>query len=72
MMFALGSFGSSGGNDSNDEPTQIETQTQDESQASTQKKAGFVESITKDGLDKKVAKKAKKILKEKIGFKKIE
>lgn len=72
IMLAVGSFGSSDNNDSNDKPTQIETQTQDESQANTQKKVGFVESITKDGLDKKVAKKAKKILKEKIGFKKIE
>lgn len=72
VMLAVWSLGSSDSNDSNDEPTQIETQTQDESQAGTQKKAGFVESIAKDGLDKKVAKKAKKILKEKIGFKKIE
>ena len=69
VMLAVGSLGSSDNNDSSDEPTKIETQTQDESQANTQKKAGFVESITKDGLDKKVAKKAKKILKEKIGFK---
>lgn len=72
VMLAVGSLGSSDNNDSSDDPTQIEAQTQDESQAGTQKKAGFVESITKDGLDKKVAKKAKKILKEKIGFKKIE
>lgn len=72
IMLTVGSLGSSNNNDSSDEPTQIEAQAQDESQANTQKKAGFVESITKDGLDKKVAKKAKKILKEKIGFKKIE
>lgn len=72
IMLAVGALGSSDNSDSSDEPTQVETQTQDESQANTQKKDGFVESITKDGLDKKVAKKAKKILKEKIGFKKIE
>lgn len=72
IMLAVGSLGSSDKNDSSDEPAQIETQTQDESQANTQKKVGFVESITKDGLDKKVAKKAYKILKEKVGFKKIE
>lgn len=58
--------------------TEADTQKQDAEENSTQikeekpkKQNKFVKALVKDGLDEKVAKKAYKILKKKIGFKKI-